>query len=482
MAPRLLFDLSTLARWAGPPVGIIRAERELARFARDHLEHAVFVLFDPLTDSYRQAIPRYVPSLIAGTVSMEPWSAPSATARKRRSDRIPPALRPAAQWVLQFRRSALLALERERLRPGTDSASRIAERLQQMLLTDKYRGYLFNPDGSRRNVLRREELAGPPVAFTADDVLVCAGAPWAHANVRTVAALKARHRFRLALLCYDFIPVLFPHYYKQDDARLFRDYYEAAFPIADLVVFNARVVEQDTIAACRRLGIPIGQSCVVPLGANLPPPVQRGAPLPDGLAPGRYALFVSTIEPRKGHRMLTDAWLRLLAGGIPQRHGFKLVFAGRPGWLMDDLIERLRSDAPLRETLHLLHDVPDETLHALYDGAAFCLYPSAYEGFGLPIVEAFLRGKAVLASTGGAIPEVAAGLAPCLDPDDAGAWQTMLARWISDPAVATAHAPEIRRRFRHVSWSEAAERFFAAVENAPRRAERRDVVEKAAVP
>ncbi|MCZ7658968.1 MAG: glycosyltransferase [Xanthobacteraceae bacterium] len=137
---------------------------------------------------------------------------------------------------------------------------------------------------------------------------------------------------------------------------------------------------------------------------------------------------------------------------------------------------------PLRETLHLLHDVPDETLHALYDGAAFCLYPSAYEGFGLPIVEAFLRGKAVLASTGGAIPEVAAGLAPCLDPDDAGAWQTMLARWISDPAVATAHATEIRRRFRHVSWSEAAERFFAAVENAPRRAERRDVVEKAPVP
>ena len=61
-------------------------------------------------------------------------------------------------------------------------------------------------------------------------------------------------------------------------------------------------------------------------------------------------------------------------------------------------------------------------LAALYDGAAFCVYPSMYEGYGLPIVEAFARGKAVIASNRGSIPEIAAAFAPCLDPTDEEAW------------------------------------------------------------
>jgi len=66
----------------------------------------------------------------------------------------------------------------------------------------------------------------------------------------------------------------------------------------------------------------------------------------------------------------------------------------------------------------IIEDADDQILSALYEGAAFCVYPSQYEGYGLPICEAFARGKAAIASTGGALPEVVGGLSPCLDPND----------------------------------------------------------------
>ena len=185
--------------------------------------------------------------------------------------------------------------------------------------------------------------------------------------------------------------------------------------------------------------------------------------LPAGLERGHYALLVSTIEPRKGHQMIYNVWLKLLAEGLPQKHRFKLVFVGRPGWLVDDLMERLTNDARLAETFFLLSDVADDQLAKLYSDAAFCLYPSAYEGYGLPIIESYLWGKAVLASTGGALPEVVAGLSPCLDPHDETLWHTTFAQWIADPAVRAPYEAAIRTQFRPVTWNESAARFFKTV-------------------
>jgi glycosyltransferase involved in cell wall biosynthesis len=176
---------------------------------------------------------------------------------------------------------------------------------------------------------------------------------------------------------------------------------------------------------------------------------------------GRYALLVSTIEPRKGHRLIYDAWMKLLEAGIPQRARFKLVFAGREGWMVDDLMWDLRNDPRLADTLVVLHDASDATLAGLYHDAAFCLCPSLYEGYGLPVIEAFLRGKAVLASTGGAVPEVVGDFSPCLDPTDTEAWRRMLATWIEDPAARLPYETRIRTSFRPRNWAETAQEFFA---------------------
>jgi len=414
--------------------------------------------------AYRMVEKDWIARLIDRTFSVNPWILPNTRQRRRRSDRIPYALRPITNWLFQSRRSTLMLLENIRQLAKNPRVRALAERLQQPLITEKYRPILYNPDGSRRAVVMLEQFLGPPIIFTAQDTLICAGAPWEHSDINSITELKARHGFRFVTLCHDIVPILFPQYYKPADADAFKAFCEMAFPALDLLVFTAKSTQRDTIAYCKSHDIRIGDTRVVPLGADIVVPgAVANVGLPDGIERGRYALLVSTIEPRKGHKLIYDTWLKLLAEGIPQKTGFKLVFVGRPGWKVEELIEQLKSDRRLRGSFHLLTSAGDAQLNALYEGAAFCLYPSIYEGYGLPVIEGFLRGKAVLASTGGAIPEVVDGLSPCLDPYDEALWYSTLAQWITDPAARAPYEAAIRSRFRARPWSTCAREFFDAV-------------------
>jgi glycosyltransferase involved in cell wall biosynthesis len=206
----------------------------------------------------------------------------------------------------------------------------------------------------------------------------------------------------------------------------------------------------------------LGQITVLPLGYDRPPRhAEATEALPEGLEPGHFALLVSTVEPRKGHALLIDAWRRLLADGIPQRHRFKLVFVGRMGWMVDQVRAQLGDKASFDDTLLHLENVSDGALAELYRAAGFCLYPSLYEGFGLPVIEAYSYGKAVIASTGGAIPEIAARFSPCLDPRDHDAWYAEMRRWIEVPAERAAYEARVSA-FTHPTWDEASARIFAA--------------------
>ena len=123
----------------------------------------------------------------------------------------------------------------------------------------------------------------------------------------------------------------------------------------------------------------------------------------------------------------------------------------------------MRKTCEVTDSLQIITNADDATLTLLYRDAAFCLFPSRYEGFGLPAVEAFFHGKAVLASTGGALPEVVRDFSPCLDPDDAPEWRRMLKLWIEDPAAREPYEAKIRASFRHPNWDEATRDFFALV-------------------
>jgi glycosyltransferase involved in cell wall biosynthesis len=384
---RIVFDLSTSLHWLGPPTGIVRVEHEFALWAAAHMPGTEFVFFDPTTLTYRRIIGD-VPRFLTGEAAVDTFGLTNpAMPKKRRTDRVPAIFRPAFLWTTQTRRMMLHKLELTRLKTARPHFAAMLDRAQRKLMSQKYRAVMVREDGTRRPFYPYEMVIGDPVSFEADDILICVGSGWGHTNIKTIGDLKSRVGFQMALLCHDLIPIMFPEFYRERDVRLFSNYMRQALAIADQIVVNSRAVETDCQNFCLTQDIEPKKITVGFLGSNIRPGSSRVLEeLPRSLRPQQFALFVSTIEPRKGHALLCNVWRRLISEDIPQTKGFKLVFVGRPGWMVDDLIESIRNDQELSKHVVMLHNVTDEKLATLYKQAAFCVYPSRYEGYGLPVV------------------------------------------------------------------------------------------------
>lgn len=459
----LIFDISVLARTPGPAVGIVRVTRELARWAAANRPNTTFVIFDSNIGAFRAVNTEYFAGIMEGRTILDHSEQPNRDrGTMRLIDRLPPMVRWAALWIRNPRRRALMALEQRRLAGRADAA--LAARVQLALMTGKHRAKFFDPSGQRIELVPFERAIGPPVTLTAQ-IVVCTGSDWSPEIIAHVERRKQSNDLRVAFISYDMIPLLHPEYFPERAATNFRSMFHRLVPMADLVLVTAHQVAADFAAYCSTHRLRTTTIRVFRPGADLPAKSgARTASLPAGLEPGRYALFVSTIEPRKGHGLLFAVWKRLLADGVVQAQGFKLVFVGRRGWLVDDFYAEMESHPSFGESLLVLSGLGDEELSALYRNAAFALFPSLYEGYGLPVVEAFQHGKAVLASTGGALPEVVGDLCPCLDPRDEDAWFDAMRRWIAEPETRALFEKAVRERFTHPKWTEAAANFFGIID------------------
>ena len=210
-----------------------------------------------------------------------------------------------------------------------------------------------------------------------------------------------------------------------------------------------------TAADCGTLyGIEPDRIAVTPLGAD-PAPGDQAATheLLAGLGvPGPFLLAVGTLEPRKNLPRLLAAFAE---AGLPGHH---LVVAGPSGW------GETLGEVPPRVVL--AGRVPDPVLRGLYELADGLAYPSLYEGFGLPVVEAMAAGTPVLTSTTSSLPEVAGDAALLVDPADADAIAAGLHRLVTDQELRRrlrAAGPERAARF---TWPACAEATWAGYERA----------------
>jgi alpha-1,3-rhamnosyl/mannosyltransferase len=168
-----------------------------------------------------------------------------------------------------------------------------------------------------------------------------------------------------------------------------------------------------------------------------------------GLEPSRYALCVSTLEPRKKIGELLQAW-RALPPSV--RDGLPLVLAGGKGWRNDAL--RAEIDRAVAEGwLVQLGFVEEERLPALYAGARLFIYPSIYEGFGLPPLEAMASGVPVIVANRSCLPEVCGDAALYVDPDDVGPFAEAIERALLDETWRGAAVERGLARAAELSWT-----------------------------
>lgn len=172
-----------------------------------------------------------------------------------------------------------------------------------------------------------------------------------------------------------------------------------------------------------------------------------------GLRAGRYCLFVGTVEPRKNVERLIRAYELLPAD---MRCEWPLLVTGGKGWNSEDIHARM-AKAQAEGWLRYMSFVDQRWLPALYAGARLMTYPSLYEGFGLPIIEAMASGTPVLTSNTSCMPEVAAGAARLVDPLDVEAMSHALADCLDDEVwQADARARGLVRAAR-LSWDRCAD-------------------------
>lgn len=177
-----------------------------------------------------------------------------------------------------------------------------------------------------------------------------------------------------------------------------------------------------------------------------------------------YILAVGVLQPRKNLETLLDAFALLKLGPSPPIH--RLIIAGKRGWKNESLDAKL-ADLPPRviQDIAFVGYVPDEHLPSLYGGAdAFC-YPSRYEGFGLPPLEALACACPVLCSRISSLPEVVGDAAILLPPDNSSAWADALTKILSQPLVQARWRARGLERAQMFSWPETARRTLAVYED-----------------
>jgi glycosyltransferase involved in cell wall biosynthesis len=238
-------------------------------------------------------------------------------------------------------------------------------------------------------------------------------------------------------------------------------YFKLAFPIslkrARCIIVDSEAIKREVSS---RMSVPEEKIVAVPIAANAAFTSRSDPDLFDGLRlrlglRSSYFLAVGTFEPRKNHACLLKAFAALLVQE-PSLRPLQLVLVGKPGWGYESIYEQI-NEFDLGNDLVLVQSLSDQELCQLYVHSAALVYPSFYEGFGLPVLEGMQCGTSVIASNIPVLREVAGEAALYIDPHDprdlANAMRTVLDAGQRGDLIQHGLA-----RARQFSWQETARR------------------------
>ncbi|ODM45866.1 hypothetical protein A9320_27145 [Ruegeria sp. PBVC088] len=476
----ILVDITTsynFRHWKA--MGLLRVEQEVIRAFRSAYGEAVtFGIYHPVLGGYYRVPPGEIDALLSARawkvpaqdrVAMSPSRWRRHLRRLRLARDIRRAIRsfPGSDPATEIRRDAAIAgalscvslEEYSSLRRWLGRAERLAPKLGPwMSRTDMVNHQLHHGQLDAQ----AEARFAPDNAIAPEEVTqyLSVGGFWSDNRYEYAYHARKAHGWTVHYLIYDLIPVLWRH--------LTEPTTKETFPLAlhwvlwgvDQVWTISDTTRQDLLAHIDDHGYPpLPDRWVTPvlLGADsasdeATPEVTRGTLARHDLDAGGFVLMVGTLEPRKNHEFAYRLWREL-----HKRHPgavLPLVFVGQPGWNMEGFTEMLAEDVGLpHRAIRILTDVDDEALGVLYETCRFTLYPSHYEGWGLPVVESLNHGKPCLTSDAPSIVEAAQGAADTLPLMDGEAW---MARALALMTDADTYAGALARAeaFGGYSWEE----------------------------
>ena len=315
-----------------------------------------------------------------------------------------------------------------------------------------------------RSLVDDVEALAVPLVPRAGQTLMILGAFWGLRQVIGNARRLREEGLRIGVYIYDLIPVTHPEFCDWALTFHFGMSLGDALPCFDFVLTISEHVAQEVRTVLGRAGLSHTPVQAVPLAHVLKASEVRRrdlwTPAISVLKDVPFVLVVSTIEARKNHAYLFRLWREMLAAGedVPD-----LVFVGRPGWRVDDLMAQLRDTGYLDGKLHILHDLTDDELSTLYRHCLFTAFPSFVEGWGLPVGESLAHGAPCVASSSSSIPEVGGDLVDYIDPLNLRDGLATVRKLLFEPGCLDQRREEIARRFRPRSWAMVTEDLLRAI-------------------
>ena len=239
-----------------------------------------------------------------------------------------------------------------------------------------------------------------------------------------------KNKVKIVPFIHDIIGIDYPQFCENSDVMNFIDFIGASFLYADRIIVTTNATKKAILAQGERMKIELPDIAIVPLGGDFNRKTSDEenvkAKIKDIAAAGKYFLMVGTIEPRKNHKLLLEAYQKYLRGKI------NLVIAGYRGQGMEEFFEKLSSDPDFEKGIWHVDNASDDDINYLYRHAFAFVFPSYIEGYGLPLIEAFIREVPVIAAGNDINREVAGERALFFTQDDSKELSDIINDLLSD--------------------------------------------------
>lgn len=303
------------------------------------------------------------------------------------------------------------------------------------------------------------------IDFQSGSLLLILGGAWiTNSNYNNdVRATALTCKLNLCYFIHDIIQAKFAHWFPHGIGKQFTDNCKKVIKEADFLLVNSQCTANDVLEFSNIHNLPCPPIEKVRFGDNIQNPYELKdpelEPILNLIKSDPFILCVSALDIRKNHALLHNIWRKMIQeyGKVKTPH---LICVGSKGWNIDTFLDSLTHDELVNNHIHIFHNIEDEILDWLYRRCIFTVYPSLYEGWGLPVAESLAYGKVCIAANAGSIPEICPEYTDLIDPLDFIGWYKTITQYIFVKECLKRREVQIKE-YKIYSWETSSKNLFS---------------------
>lgn len=321
---------------------------------------------------------------------------------------------------------------------------------------DREKYELYRLDANVQAQFRQDLKPAQDLEIEDEDILLLLGEQWLFDACNTqIEGIKKSKRVKVANLIYDLVPFFMPELYWDGFPQQYVSCVKASVQMSDYIIAISENTKKDLIRFFPE--IEAAKINTIRLGDDFGSILDRLSSAQTKETIGineEFVLCVGTIQPRKNHWLLLTVWRRLLLERKDKCP--KLVVVGNVGWNVENLLYFINNNPELKEYILVLDNVDDYNLMQLYSNCLFTVYPSLYEGWGLPIGESLSFGKLCLVAGTSSMTEIGGDLVEYFSPYDSAKLYEYICKYYDDREALKNKEIRIQNEYNSILWTQTA--------------------------